>query len=190
MINQWLLEVANLIQAQETSQMLLSSYYLWSWIESTHVLTLMICIGCLFIIDFRILGWTLTKIPASTVADRLHNSMMIAFAIMFITGLLLVYAKPVETIQSLWFRIKILLILLAGINAWIFNRRLKQARNTWDRDSIAPMPLRAGAAISLCLWCTVITFGRYIPYDWFDCVKTESTVILWAAGCVDQLQSL
>ena len=32
--------------------------------------------------------------------------------------------------------------------------------------------------------------GRYIPYDWVDCVNTNNPTILWAAGCVEQLKAL
>lgn len=170
--------------------MLVSGYYSYSWLEATHVLTLMISIGSLFIIDFRMLGWVLPNVPASTIAARLHKPMIIGFAIMFITGILLVYAKPVETIQSLWFRIKMILLVLAFINAWIFNARLKAADGSWDNDIVAPKNLRTGAIISLVLWCGVVTMGRYIPYDWVDCAITDNTTILWAAGCVEQLNNL
>lgn len=190
MINEILLQFAQWMEAQSYSQMLVAGYYSYSWLEATHVLTLMLSIGSLFIIDFRMLGWMLTNVPASTLADRLHKPMLIGFSIMFITGALLVYAKPVETIQSLWFRIKMVLLLLAFINAWIFNAKLKAAGGSWDMDPVAPKALRTGAIISLCLWCGVVTLGRYIPYDWVDCANTDNPTILWAAGCVEQLNAL
>ncbi len=190
MINEILLNFAHWMEAQQYSQMLVAGYFSYSWLEATHVLTLMLSIGSLFIIDFRMLGLILTDVPASKLADRLHKPMIIGFVIMFITGALLVYAKPVETIQSLWFRMKMILLLLAFINAWVFNARMKAAAGSWDKNSVAPKSLRNGAIISLVLWCGVVTLGRYIPYDWVDCTNTNNTAILWAAGCVDQLNAL
>lgn len=190
MINELLLQFAHWMEAQQYSQMLVAGYYSYSWLEATHVLTLMVSIGSLFIIDFRMLGLMLTNVPASTVANRLHKPMIIGFVIMFITGILLVYAKPVETIQSLWFRIKMILLFFAFINAVVFNARLKAADGSWDRDPVAPKALRVGAIISLVLWCGVVTLGRYIPYDWVDCTNTNNPNILWAAGCVEQLSAL
>ena len=190
MINELLLEFARSLEAQEYSQMLVSGYYSWNWLEATHVLTLMVSIGSLFIIDFRMLGWMLPTVPASKIAERLHKPMIIGFVIMFITGIALVYAKPVENVQSLWFRIKMLLLLLAFINAWVFNARLKAADGSWDADRVAPKPLRTGAIISLCLWFGVVAMGRFIPYDWVDCPKVTNTTLLWASGCVDQLNAL
>ncbi|MFT4887887.1 MAG: putative membrane protein [Pseudohongiellaceae bacterium] len=190
MINELLLQFGQWMEAQQYSQMLVAGYYSYSWLEATHVLTLMVSIGSLFIIDFRMLGWILPNVSASTIAERLHKPMMIGFAVMFITGFLLVYAKPVETIQSLWFRIKMILLVLAFINAWVFNAKMKAAGGSWDNDSVAPRGLRTGAILSLVLWCGVVTMGRYIPYDWVDCDKTQNPTILWAAGCVDQLKVL
>jgi hypothetical protein len=114
----------------------------------------------------------------------------VSFVIMFITGILLVYAKPVETVQSLWFRIKMILLVAAFINAMIFNAKLKAADGSWDMDRVAPKNLRIGAIISLVLWMGVVAMGRYIPYDWVDCANTDNRTILWAAGCVEQLKAL
>lgn len=190
MINELLLQMAQWLEAQQYSQMLLSGYYSYNWVEATHVLTLMLSIGALFIIDLRMLGLILPNVPASAIAERLHKPMIIGFVIMFITGFLLVYAKPVETVQSLWFRIKMILLVLAFINAWVFNARLKAADGSWDNDRVAPKNMRTGAIISLVLWCGVVTMGRYIPYDWVDCAIATNTTILWAAGCVEQLNAL
>ena len=137
--------------AQSYSQMLVAGYYSYNWVEAIHVLTLMVCLGSLFIIDLRMIGLALTDVPASKLAARLHNPMLIGFTIMFITGALLLYAKPAETIQSLWFRIKMILLLAAAINAWIFNRRLSESVHSWDTDRVAPKRMRTGAIISLCL---------------------------------------
>ena len=170
--------------------MLVAGYYSYSWVEATHVLTLMVSIGTLFIIDLRMLGLLLPNVPAMEIAARLHKPMIFGFIVMFITGFLLYYAKPVETTQSLWFRIKMVLLLLAFINAYIFNSRLKATSSQWEHNPEAPGPLKKGAIISLILWCSVITMGRYIPYDWVDCRNTSNETLLWAAGCVEQLQTL
>lgn len=168
----------------------LACYYSYNWVESIHVMSLMLCLDSLFTIDLRMIGLALTDVPASIVAARLHKPMIIGFVIMFVTGSLLFYAKPVETTQSLWFRIKMLLMLVAAINAWIFNHRMQQSVHSWNTDRMAPKPMRTGAMLSLGLWCGVILMGRYIPYDWVDCDKVESAVLLWTAGCVNELQAL
>ncbi|MEX0618711.1 MAG: DUF6644 family protein [Pseudohongiellaceae bacterium] len=190
MINELLLNFAEWLGSQDYSQMLLSGYYSYNWVEATHVLALMVSLGMLFIIDLRMLGLILPEMPASALAARLNRPMWIGFTIMIVTGLLLFYAKPVESTQSLWFRFKMILLVAAAANAFFFHRHLKEAEGKWDNERKAPKPLRNGAILSLSLWSLVVFMGRCIPYDWVDCDKTSNRTILWAAGCVYELQAL
>jgi uncharacterized membrane protein len=185
-LNQILLTLAEWIDAHSWSTALHESFYMYNWVESTHVLSLTIFLGMLFIIDFRMLGLTLTAVPASTIAARLNLPMMIGFAVMLITGLLLFYAVPVRTTQSIWFRIKFVLLIAAGVNAWLFHRKMNEAVATWDKDPVAPKRLRYGAALSLILWAGVVITGRMIAYDWYDCYRANSDLLAWAAGCMPE----
>ncbi len=184
MLNEVLLTFAQWLGAQQWSIGLHESFYMYNWIETTHVLTLTVFLGMLFVIDLRMLGLALTNVPASRIAERLDLPMMIGFAIMIVTGLLLFYAIPVRTTQSVWFRLKVILLVAAGINAWIFRKRMKAAKPTWDLDPVPPKNVRIGAGLSLSLWIVIIFAGRAIAYDWFDCGQDQSPFINWAAGCV------
>lgn len=186
MLNQILLTLAEWLDAQAWSSAMHESLYMYSWVESTHVLTLMVFLGMLCVIDLRILGLTMTSIPASTIAARLNLPMMIGFTVMVITGLLLYYAIPVRTTQSIWFRIKFILLIAAGLNALFFHRKMNEAESSWDTGSVAPRNLRIGAAVSLTLWAGVVTTGRLIAYDWYDCYRVNSDLIAWAAGCMTE----
>ncbi|MBB6095341.1 putative membrane protein [Povalibacter uvarum] len=184
MLNEVLLTFAQWLGAQQWSTGLHESFYMYNWIETTHVLTLTVFLGMLFVIDLRMLGVALTDVPASKIAERLDLPMMIGFTVMIITGLLLFYAIPVRTTQSVWFRLKVILLIAAGINAWIFRNRMKAAKPTWDLDPVPPKNVRIGAGLSLTLWIAIIFAGRAIAYDWFDCGKDQSAFLNWAAGCV------
>lgn len=183
-MNQQLLELAQWIEGLPWSTGLHESYYMYNWIESTHVLALSLFLGMLFFIDFRMLGFALTTVPATKIAERLHTPMMIGFAVMIVTGLLLYFAVPVRVTQSIWFRIKLLLLVLAGINAWYFNKKMRESAGSWENQERAPRPLRVSVALSLSLWAGVITTGRLIAYDWYDCYRVQSDLIAWAAGCI------
>ena len=54
----------------------------------------------LFIIDLRILGFAFAQVPAARIAERLKFDD--GFAVMVTTGLLLFFAIPVRSIQSIW----------------------------------------------------------------------------------------
>jgi hypothetical protein len=185
MLNEWLLLLAQYLAAQPWSIGLHESIYMYAWIETTHVLTLAVFLGMLFIIDLRMLGWAFTGLSAADLADRLDRPMILGFLVMIATGLILYYAIPVRTTQSIWFRIKVVLLIAAGINAWLFRRRMQASVSSWHRDAIPPAPIRRGAARSLLFWAGVVFTGRAIAYDWYDCHKPLSAFMLWAAGCVD-----
>jgi len=190
MLNELLLSLARWLDAQAWSVALHESLYMYAWIETTHVLTLMVFLGMLFVIDLRILGLIFPTVSASTIAERLDKPMMLGFAVMVITGLLLYYAIPIRTTQSIWFRIKVVLMVAAGVNALLFRNRMRAADGDWCGTGGAPKRLRVGAGLSLALWAGVVVTGRSIAYDWFDCNKPLSYFMYWAAGCVDELAQL
>lgn len=187
MLNEWLLSLARWFDGQAWSTALHESLYMYAWIETTHVLTLMIFLGMLFVIDLRMLGLIFPEVPASKIAARLDTPMMLGFAIMIVTGVLLYYAIPVRTTQSIWFRIKVVLLVAAGINAFLFRARMQAADGSWDNDRRAPKRMRVGAGLSLAVWSGVVVTGRAIAYDWYDCNKELPYFMYWAAGCVDEM---
>ncbi len=167
------------------STMLHESYYMYNWVESTHVLTLMLSLGMLFLIDLRMLGLALPDVPASTIARRLNLPMLAGFTVMVVTGLLLFYAVPVRSSQSVWLRIKLVVMFGLLINAIVFQRQLRVAGTSWDTQPKAPRNLRIGALISLGGWALIVMCGRFIAYDWFDCQYNDSELIAFVAGCID-----
>ncbi|NBC23868.1 MAG: hypothetical protein GVY21_10370 [Gammaproteobacteria bacterium] len=187
MLNEWLLALARYFDAQAWSTALHESLYMYAWIETTHVLTLTVFLGMLFMIDLRMLGLIFTDVPASKIAERLDKPMMLGFVVMLITGFLLYYAIPERTTQSIWFRIKVVLMVAAGINAFLFRGLMQNADGSWDADRLAPRRMRIGAGLSLALWAGVVVTGRSIAYDWFDCHKELPYFMYWAAGCVEEM---
>jgi hypothetical protein len=183
-LNEWLLKFAESIGATWFSVALHESFYMYGWIESLHVITLMVSLGMLIVIDLRMLGLWLRDVPASKIAERLDRPMLIGFSIMVATGVLLYVGIPIRTTQSLWFRIKVILLVAAFINAWLFRRHMLASVGTWDAAPVPPRRTRIAAALSLTLWASVITCGRFIAYDWYDCGQDNPAFVDWAAGCV------
>lgn len=183
-MNELLYNFAVWLDTQQWSTSLHESYYMYNWVESTHVLTLMLCLGMLFLIDLRMLGLVMTNIPANQIAHRLNWPMMIGFSIMIITGLALYYAVPVRSTQSIWFRFKVILLFAAAVNAILFHFNMKKSEENWDQAGRAPVNLRWGARLSLVFWILIVVFGRFIAYDWFDCEYTEPGIMQALSGCV------
>jgi len=113
--------------------------------------------------------------------------MVAGFVVMVISGVLLMYAIPVRTYQSVFFRFKVLLLVAAGLNAAVFHNTIWRRVAEWDRDPVTPKRARVAGAVSLVLWTCIIFSGRMIAYNWFDCDRQpQPPIVNWAAGCVPE----
>ncbi len=144
---------------------------MYPWIESAHVLFIAIFFGTLLFVDLRLTGYGFKNLSISQMNAKILPLTIIGFILMSITGLLLFYALPIRNYQNLFFRIKLFLMLMAGINAWYFHRTMNRQSKEWDKNSIIPFKMKMSATISLILWGLVIISGRMIAYNWFDCDK-------------------
>jgi hypothetical protein len=157
----------------------------YSVIESMHVWSMCLFFGLTVMFDLRLLGWTMRKVPVSEFANRLLPWTIAGFVVMAISGTLLFYAIPVRSYQNIFFRIKMILLLLAGLNVWIFHSRAYPKVATWDSNVMPPRPARVAGALSLALWIGVIATGRMIAYNWFDCDRQpQADIINFLTSCV------
>ena len=62
------------------------------------------------------------SVPVSEVLDRLIPWTMAGFLLMVLSGGLLFYAIPIRTSQNVFFRVKLAMLILSGLNAWAFHR--------------------------------------------------------------------
>ena len=164
---------------------LLESLYVWSFVESIHVLSLGLFVGTAVINDLRLLGWTMRRVPVSEVTGRLLPLTRIGFAIMVTTGLLIFYSAPLRYYHNVFFRVKVLLLIVAGLNAFVFHRGIHRRVAEWDLDPLPPRQARVAGAVSLVVWGMIVVAGRMIAYNWFDCdIQPQPALINWVAGCV------
>ena len=173
---QWLAETRGSIALHE-------SLFMYPLLESTHVITLSLFAGMTILLDFRLVGLGLRSVPISDIMKRIWPLMIVGFVIMVITGALLFYANPVRSYQNIFFRIKVIMLVLAGINAWLFHRGIYRRLSEWDTAAVVPARARRTGMLSLILWTGIIISGRMIAYNWFDCDTPQSAFIQWAAGC-------
>jgi Family of unknown function (DUF6644) len=163
------------------------SQYAYPVIESIHVWAMAVFFGTTVMFDLRLLGWTMRKVPVSEVLRRILPWTIGAFVIMVISGTLLVYAIPLRSYQNLFFRGKMLLLLLAGLNVFLFHSRVFPKVATWDIDPVPPRRARLAGAFSLVLWIGIVFSGRMIAYNWFDCDKPQSAFVHLLTGCPAEL---
>ena len=164
------------------------SQYMYVLVESVHVLTLCLFVGFSALLDLRLLGLLLRRVPVSKVVARLMPWTVAGFVVMIVSGALLFYAIPVRSYHSIFFRIKAVVLALAGVNAWVFHAGVWRGRTSWDLDRVPPRRARAAGALSLVFWAAIIVAGRLIAYNWFDCDQPLSPVVVTLTGCAQEQQ--
>jgi hypothetical protein len=179
-----LLGFAEWLAANSWSIALHESLYMYPLIESAHVLTICLFLGTLAVVDLRLLGVAYTDVPVPQMTARMLPWTVFGFVLLVITGLLLFFAIPVRTYQSVWFRAKVILLIAAGINMWLFHRRVQRDVERWGGDATPPRAARVSAAISLSAWAGVVITGRLIAYNWFDCDRPQAAFVTWFAECM------
>ena len=168
---------------------LLESYWVWPLVESTHVLSIGLFVGTAMINDLRLLGWTLKRVPVSEVTGRVLPWTRIGFVVSVATGLLIFYSDPVRYYHNVFFRVKVLLLILAGLNAFVFHARIHKSVAKWDLDPVAPREARVAGAVSLVTWALIVVTGRMIAYNWFDCdIQPQSEFVNWVSGCILEIE--
>ncbi len=137
----------------------------WSYplVETAHILGFILLIGAAAMFDLRLLGWT-PRLPVVDVARHLLPWSHVGLVVVVISGALLFAADPVALWFNSVFRAKLVLIVVAGLNAAAFHAWPFRSVMTWNRFAPPPWPARAAAATSLMLWITIAALGRMIAY--------------------------
>lgn len=139
-----------------------TSTWTYPLLETAHVIGLGLLFGSIFILDLRLLGLG-RVLPLDALSHHILPSVWIGFSINAISRTLLFISDASEFSNNTAFRLKILLIVIAGLNAFLFHRRFYR---TTLPTSGHPLPAAShmAAIVSVCLWIAVITAGRMIAY--------------------------
>jgi hypothetical protein len=158
------LEICRWIYATRFSTAIRESVWLFPIIESVHVLSITVLAGTIAVFDLRLLGVLMKREPVSTIARQVLPWTWAGFVVMFVTGALLSIAEAATNYYNLAFRIKLVLLVLAGLNPLIFHTSIFRKVESWDVGTVIPIRARAAAVISLALWSGIIVAGRMIAY--------------------------
>jgi hypothetical protein len=139
----------------------------WLWlypaVEIVHILGFVVLVGAAFMFDLRLLGLS-RGLPVSAMAEHLLRWSRLALLLVAPTGALMFTAHATEMFVNPAFRLKLLLIAAAFLNAGLFHGWPFRAVGDWDTEIPAPWPARLAGALSLVLWTGVITCGRLLAY--------------------------
>ncbi len=157
------------LSATSGSFALRESHYLFLVVLTVHVLTLLVFAGLAAIIDLRLLGLAMKRVPVSQIIDGLVPWAIGGFVVMVASGSLLFYSSPLDRFENLFFRAKLVCLILAGVNVIVFHRTVYARVAHWDLDLMPPQTARVAGGLGLLLWVSIIVLGRMMAYQdyWF-----------------------
>ncbi len=160
------MDVAQLLQSIESwsvAAAIRNSLYIFPFLESVHVFALAMVYGTIAIVDLRLLGFASSKRSFQRMASEILKWTWLAFVLSLITGALMFTTNASVYYHNTFFRVKMLFLLMSGINMMIFEWTTLRQVHTWDKGS-APTSGKIAAVLSLVLWTGTIFVGRWIGF--------------------------
>ena len=159
-----LYSVLDWIETLPVSEAIRTSVWLFPAIESIHVLAIVFVVGSIARVDLRLLGLISRDRPITQVSAELLPWTWTSFVVALITGLALFGAHAVRYTGIIFFDIKMVLLVLAGLNMFYFQLVTHRQVGQWDLHTVPPFSARLAGALSLIFWAGVITTGRFIGF--------------------------
>lgn len=139
------------------------SLWIFPAIESIHMFGIVSVVGATSILDLRLMGMAFREDTASSLVRGTLRWALYGFLLMLVTGTLMFMSEATRCYTNTGFRWKMLLILLAGINALIFHFTAYRSVGRWDR-SATPFSAKFAGAFSILIWFGIVAMGRWIAF--------------------------
>jgi hypothetical protein len=137
---------------------------LFPLVESVHVLSICLVVGSILVVDLRLLGLASINRPVSRVANGILPLTWSAFAVAVASGSLLFISNATKYLENGYFVAKILLICAAGLNMVVFHFISARDLPKWEKERTLPFSARLAGGLSILLWVSVVTCGRWIGF--------------------------
>jgi uncharacterized membrane protein len=157
-------QFAQWLQSTPFSVQVRSSDY-YPLIEGTHVLSLGLAVGTILWFDLRLVGLAMRGESIRALYASLRPWILLGFGSMVISGGILFALRAADVWGSTYFRIKVVLLLMAAINILVYHFLTSQGIERWDAAARPPLAARLAGGISLLLWFGVIAAGRLVAYS-------------------------
>jgi len=148
----------------------------WQWlypiVEIVHILGFVVLVGAAFFFDLRLLGVGRT-LPVTGLAQHLLTRARVSFAIILTSGLMMFTAHATEMAANPAFRLKLILIAAALVNAAAFHHWPFKSAARWDTGGEAGRdqgsPITRPSMVCSCLIGSSLSTrraGRCVRASW------------------------
>ena len=150
------------LEGTAVAEAIRTSVWMYPALECAHYIGIAFLVGGIMLIDLRLLGLA-KALPIRSMIGLLPwvwGGFLInvaSGALIFIYG-----ATNFGTNSSFW--LKMIFMVLAGINALIFTVAAARSGSEWLETGSVPVFVKTVATASLVLWLCVVTTGRWMAY--------------------------
>jgi hypothetical protein len=159
----WLRPLLDWMQTTWINDLALGPQWSWPILETLHFTGMCLLFGPIIIMDLRLLGFDRLALPTSAVHSLIPLTIT-GFVINLLTGIVFLFGDPYRYAMNISFGIKAVLIVIAGINAIYFWKKVTPILERLGPHEDPPTSIKVVGLMSLSLWTGVLCFGRLIPY--------------------------
>ncbi len=159
-----IIDFLHALEETDAAVAIAESASLFPWLEVIHVIAISVVLGTIFLVDIRLMGSASIPSRISSLSFKLLPLTWCAFAVAVISGAFLFLSQPVNYFGNFAFRLKMFMLLMAGLNMGVFHLVIQRTMDIWDNDVIPPKGARIAGALSIMIWMTVVCAGRWIGF--------------------------
>jgi len=156
-------EICAWIEATRVATAIRRSTWLFPTIETIHVLAIVIIVGSVTMLDLRLLGVASKDRSIRQVHEEVMPWTWSAFVVALVAGAFLFSSAATKYYVNFPFRMKMLLLVIIGINAGLFELGTYRRVN-WDSETRIRASAKIAGAVGILLWIGVVAFGRWIGF--------------------------
>ncbi len=150
------------LQATTLSRMVVQSLWIWPFCETIHFVGLGLVIGVAGFFDLRLIGF-MKRVPVSA-AKELMPFAVWGFLLNLTTGIVFVVGHPEQYAHNSAFVAKMGFLLLAGLNAVLFEWMVSAQVVDLGAGDETPAMAKVIGTLSLVSWFAVLYCGRMLPF--------------------------
>jgi hypothetical protein len=137
------------------------SIWLYPFLEIVHITGIVLLVGAAFLFDLRLLGSS-KHLPIMGLSNHLLPWSLRGLFLVVPSGLLLFTTNASTLGYDPVFRTKLILLVLAACNAFIFHKVVSQSQHA--NKISATVAAKLMAVFSIGLWIAIIACGRLLAY--------------------------
>jgi hypothetical protein len=138
------------------------SPWMFPAIETVHVIALSLVVGSIAVLDLRLLDHSWRSRAVTELTLDVLPWTWASFAVAGASGFLMFCSAAHKYAGDVSFRLKMLLLLLAGVNMLVFHLFTYRGVQAWDRGTPTPPAAKIAGGLSLLFWIGVVACGRWV----------------------------